>query len=237
MTAATAPFSAHIAELRSRVIKAAIALGVGSIIGFIFNEQVLDFLAQPYLDAVPGGSLNFFRPTEAFSLVMQISLWTGVVLASPVILYQIWRFVTPALTRREKKWAIPLTGVFVLLFLAGITVGYVALPRGLDFLLDFGGDVLQPVIGADLYLRFAMRFLLAFGISFEFPIFIFAAAAFGAVNSTQLRSARRWAVVIILVVAAVITPSGDPLTLLMLATPMYVFYEVTILCVRFILKK
>ena len=108
---------------------------------------------------------------------------------------------------------------------------------GLVFLIDFGGDALQPVIGADLYFKFAMRFLLAFGIAFEFPVFLFAAAAFGAVNSTQLRSSRRWAVVIILVVAAFITPSGDPLTLLMLATPMYLLYEVTILAVRFILKK
>jgi sec-independent protein translocase protein TatC len=93
------------------------------------------------------------------------------------------------------------------------------------------------VIGADLYLRFAMRFLLAFGISFEFPVFIFAAAAAGVVTSAQLRSSRRWAVVIILVAAAVITPSGDPLTLLMLATPLYIFYELTILAVRFLLRK
>ncbi|MGI9642295.1 MAG: twin-arginine translocase subunit TatC [Acidimicrobiia bacterium] len=237
MSQSVATYASHLGELRDRLIKVAIAVAIGSVIGFIFHEQVLAFLAEPYHEAVPDSSLAFFRPTEAFSLVMKISLWTGAILASPVILYQTWRFVAPALTRREKKWAIPLTAIFVALFLLGITVGYLALSRGLVFLLDFGGDALQPVIGADLYFRFAMRFLLAFGIAFEFPVFLFAAAAFGAVNSEQLRKGRRWAVVVILLVAAFITPTGDPLTLLMLSVPMYLFYEITILAVRFILKK
>lgn len=237
MTATTNSYREHLAEFRDRVIRVAVAIFVGSIVGFLVHEQVLDFLAEPYRIAVPDSSLAFFRPTEAFSLVMRISLWTGAILASPVVLYQSWRFIAPALTKREKRWAYPMTAIFVVLFVAGISVGYLALERGLVFLLDFGGDALQPVIGADLYFRFAMRFLLAFGIAFEFPVFLFAAAAFGAVTSRQLRSGRRWAVVIILVGAAFITPSGDPLTLLMLATPMYLFYEITILAVRFILKK
>lgn len=233
----TATYSQHIGELRGRLIKVSIAVLVGSIVGFVFNEQILDFLAEPYRIAVPDSNLNFFRPGEAFSIVMKIALWTGAVVASPVILYQLWAFVAPALTRREKRWALPLTAIFVALFLAGITVGYIALSRGLTFLLEFGGDALQPVIGADLYLKFAMRFLLAFGIAFEFPVFLFAMMAFGILSSKQLRSGRRWAVVVILVVAAVITPTGDPLTLLMLSVPMYLLYEVAILAGRFILKK
>ena len=237
MSETVTSYSAHLGELRDRLTKVAIAVAIGSVFGFIFHEQVLAFLAEPYHDAVPDSSLAFFRPTEAFSLVMKVALWGGVILASPVILYQLWRFVAPALTPREKKWVIPLIGVFVVLFIAGIVVGYLALERGLEFLLDFGGDSLEPVIGAQFYMSFAMRFLLAFGIAFEFPVFIFAAAAVGAVTSRQLRSSRRWAVVVILIVAAVITPSGDPLTLLMLATPMYVFYELTILAVRFLLKR
>jgi len=237
MTSQTMPFMAHLGELRNRLIKALIAVGIGTVVAFVGHEAILDFLSQPYHEAVPDAQLAVFRPTEAFSLVMRLSLWGGVILASPVILYQTWRFTAPALTPREKKWTLPLVGVFVVLFLAGITVGYLALGRGLEFLLGFGADTLEPVIGADLYMRFAMRFLLAFGISFEFPVFIFAAAAVGVVGSAQLRSSRRWAVVIILVAAAVITPSGDPLTLLMLATPMYIFYELTILAVRFLLRK
>lgn len=237
MTSQTMPFMAHLGELRNRLIKALIAVGVGAVIAFAFHEPILEFLAEPYYQAVPDSQLAVFRPTEAFSLVMRISLWGGAILASPVILYQAWRFTAPALSPREKKWTLPLVGVFVVLFLAGIAVGYLAMERGLAFLLGFGADALEPVIGADLYMKFAMRFLLAFGIAFEFPVFIFAAAAAGVVTSAQLRQSRRWAIVIILVAAAIITPSGDPLTLLMLATPMYIFYELTILAVRFLLKK
>lgn len=237
MTDTPVSFLDHLDELRSRLIKVLIAVAVGTLIAFLFYDQILAILIQPYEVAVPDRELAYFRPTEAFSLAMRISLFGGLVLASWVILYQGWRFVAPALTKKEKRWAVPMTAIFVGLFLSGLVVGYLVLPRGLDFLLGFGEDSLEPVIGAEFYLAFAMRFLLAFGISFEFPVFIFAAAAFGAVNSEQLRGARRWAILIIVIFAAVITPSGDPVTLMLLAVPMYVLYEVAILAIRFILKK
>ena len=234
---AAVPFMEHLVEFRNRVIKSLIAIGVGTLISFFFNEWILDVLARPYRIAVPGGDLAFFRPTEAFSLVMRLSLFGGFILASPVVLYQVWRFVAPALTGSEKRWAVPVTSIFTVLFLAGGLVGSWALSRGLGVLLEFGGDALTPVIGADFYLKFAMRFILAFAISFEFPVFIFAAAAVGAVTSRQLRQGRRWAVLVIVVFAAIITPSGDPLTLMLLAGPMYVLYEAAILAVRWILRK
>jgi sec-independent protein translocase protein TatC len=237
MTTGQMPVMAHLIELRGRVVKSAIALGVGTAIAFFFNEQILGLLARPYQIAVPEGTLAFFKPTEAFATVMRMSLFGGVIIASPVILYQLWRFVAPALTRREKRWAYPITVTFVFLFLFGIVVGYVALERGLGFLLEFGGDTLTPVIGADFYLKFATRFILAFGLAFEFPVFLFAAAAVGAVSSKMLRSNRRWALLIILIAAAVITPSGDPMTLMLLSTPLYVLYELTILAIRFVLRK
>lgn len=231
------PLMGHLGELRNRLVKSLIAVGVGTIIAFTFNEQILDFLVEPYRTIDPEAQLAFFRPTEAFSLVMRISLWGGTILASPVIFYQLWRFVAPALTRREKRWILPLIAVLVLLLGAGLAVGYWSLGRGLNFLFDFGGDSLVPIIGADEYLRFAMRFLLAFGVSFCFPVFVFAAAAAHVVDSAGLRRARRWTALIILVTAAVITPTGDPLTLLLLAAPMYVLYEITILAVRFLLRR
>jgi sec-independent protein translocase protein TatC len=231
------PLMGHLGELRNRLVKSLIAVGVGTIIAFTFNEQILDFLVEPYRTIDPEAQLAFFRPTEAFSLVMRISLWGGTILASPVIFYQLWRFVAPALTRREKRWILPLIAVLVLLLGAGLAVGYWSLGRGLNFLFDFGGDSLVPIIGADEYLRFAMRFLLAFGVSFCFPVFVFAAAAAHVVDSAGLRRARRWTALIILVTAAVITPTGDPLTLLLLAGPMYVLYEITILAVRFLLRR
>jgi len=237
MTDTPVSFLDHLDELRSRLIKVLIAVAIGTLIAFLFYDQILAILIQPYEVAVPDRELAYFRPTEAFSLAMRISLFGGLVLASWVILYQGWRFVAPALTKKEKRWAVPMTAIFVGLFLSGLAVGYLVLPRGLDFLLGFGEDSLEPVIGAEFYLAFAMRFLLAFGIAFEFPVFIFAAAAFGAVNSEQLRGARRWAILIIVIFAAVITPSGDPVTLMLLAVPMYVLYEVAILAIRFILKK
>ncbi len=231
------PLMQHLEEFRSRLVKSAIAVAVGTIIAFFFNEQILDLLAKPYQAAVPGGQLAFFRPTEAFSTVMRLSLFGGVILASPVILYQLWRFVAPALTPKEKRWSYPITAVFVVLFLAGVVLGYTSLERGLGFLLEFGGDALTPIIGADFYLKFATRFILAFGLAFEFPVFLFAAAAVGAVSSKMLRSNRRWAVLIILVAAAIITPSGDPMTLMLLSVPLYVLYELTILAIRFILRR
>jgi sec-independent protein translocase protein TatC len=231
------PMMSHLAEFRNRLIKAAVAVAIGTVLAFAVNEKLLDFLIRPYRVAIPGGSLAYFRPTEAFSTVMRVSLFGGIILASPVILYQIWRFVAPALTPREKRWSYPLIGVFVVLFILGCVTGYLALERGLVFLLEFGGDALEPVIGAEDYLRFATRFILAFGIAFEFPVFLFAAAAFGIVSSRMLGSNRRWAIIIILVFAAIITPSGDPLTLLMLAVPLYVFYELTILAIKLFLRR
>jgi sec-independent protein translocase protein TatC len=237
MTTERMTMMSHLGEMRNRLIKMAIAVAAGTIVGFLFHEQLLDLLAEPYKTATGGDSLAYFKVTEAFSTAMRVSLFAGFILASPVVLYQLWRFTAPALAPREKRWAYPVTAVFVLLFVAGVVVGYVALERGLVFLLDFGGDSLQPVIGADSYLKFVTRFILAFGIAFEFPVFLFVAAAFGVVSSELLRSNRRWAVLIILIAAAVITPSGDPLTLLLLAGPLYILYEVTILAIRFILKR
>lgn len=227
----------HLLELRSRLFKAVIAIAIGSLIAFFFSDEILDLIIRPYRLAGADDALPFFTVTGAFSAVMRVSLFGGVLLASPVILYQSWRFVAPALSDREKRWAYPVSGVFALLFIAGVIVGYIALERGLVFLLDFGGDALQPLVGVDAYLKFSMRFILMFGAAFEFPVFLFAAAAMGVVTSEKLRSNRRWAVIIILVAAAVITPSGDPLTLLMLAGPLYILFEISILSIRLILRK
>ena len=238
MTDTRMMFWDHISELRSRVIKGTVAVLIGAVVAFIFNEELLDFLLVPFCEARPDNcELAFLRPTEAFSVVMRIALFGGLVLASPVLIYQLWRFVAPALTKRERRYVIPGSIVLAALFFAGVSLGYWSLQRGLGFLFDFGGGNLEPVITADAYVNFAVRFVLAFGIAFEFPVFMFAAAAVGAVTTDRLRSGRRWAVVIILVAAAFLTPSGDPLTLLLLSAPLYLLYEITILLIRWILKK
>ena len=237
MTTDRMALRAHLEELRSRLFKAVIAITVGTFVAFFFHEQMLELIVEPYTVSVGDDALPFFKVTDAFSAVMRMSLFGGLILASPVVLYQLWRFVAPALSKKEKRWAYPLSAVFAFLFILGVVVGYVALERGLGFLLDFGGVSLSPMIGIDAYLKFATRFILAFGIAFEFPVFLFAAAAMGVLSSETTRSNRRWAVIIILIAAAVITPSGDPMTLMMLAGPLYLLYELAILAIRFILRK
>lgn len=230
----------HLSELRSRLVRSAAALVVASIVAFVFRNWIFDVLAQPWNDLAADrgyGNLVFFRPTEAFSLMMRLSLFGGVIIASPVIIWQVWAFVVPGLTRRERRWVVPVLSALFVLFLAGVLMGYWALAKGLAFLIDFGGGRLDATIGGDFYLSFAMRFILVFGIAFEFPVFLFVAAAVGVIDSAALRHGRRWAVLLIVVIGAVITPSGDPLTLLLLSTPLYVLYELVLLLVRWVLRK
>jgi sec-independent protein translocase protein TatC len=237
VTESRASITEHLEELRSRVFKAGLAIIAGAIVAFIFRNWIFDVLIAPYEQAAGDRNLVFFRPTEAFSLFMRISMYAGVVLASPVVIYQLWRFISPAMTHRERKWVIPIVSIMVVLFLSGIVFGYWSLERGLGFLLDFGTNRLDPTIGGDNYLTFAMRFLMVFGVSFLFPVFLFAAAAIGVVGWRTLAKGRRWAVLAIVTVGAVITPSGDPLTLLLLSTPLYLLYEADIWLIRFLLRR
>ncbi|MEE9297611.1 MAG: twin-arginine translocase subunit TatC [Acidimicrobiia bacterium] len=231
------PIMEHLAELRRRLFKASLAVVAGSIVVFVFREWVFDVIVAPYERVVEERDLVFFRPTEAFSVFMRLSLFGGFVLASPVVIYQLWAFIVPALTKREKRLVVPIVTVLVVLFTGGIAFGYWSLQRGLGFLIDFGGNSLEPVIGGAFYLTFALRFLLVFGIAFEFPVFLYAAAAMGVVGWRQLASGRRWAILLIVTIGAIVTPSGDPLTLLLLSVPLYILYEATIWIVRFTLRK
>jgi sec-independent protein translocase protein TatC len=226
----------HLVELRSRIIKSVVAVLVGSVVGFIFYRDILEILAKPYEGATEE-PLAFFQPTEPFSLALRVALFGGTILASPVIIYQIWRFIGPALTTRERRYVYPLSAVMAVLFAAGVVLGYYTLPLALRVLFSFAADLLQETVGVNFYFSFAMRFLLAFGIAFQFPVFLFAAAALGLVGSRALRAQRRWAVVFVVVAAALMTPGGDPLTLLLLASPMYLLYELSILSIRYILKR
>ncbi|MDJ0924671.1 MAG: twin-arginine translocase subunit TatC [Acidimicrobiia bacterium] len=236
MTEARMPLMAHLVELRSRIIKSVVAIAVGSVVGFIFYRDILELLARPY-EGATDEPLAFFQPTEPFSLALRVALFGGTILASPVIIYQIWRFIGPALTKRERRYVYPLSAVMALLFMAGVVLGFFTLPLALRVLFSFAGDLLEETVGVNFYFSFAMRFLLAFGIAFQFPVFLFAAAALGLLSSDTLRAQRRWAVVFVVVAAALMTPGGDPLTLLLLSTPMYLLYEASILSIKFILKR
>lgn len=229
------PIMTHLIELRTRLVKVSIAVIIGAVVAFFYLDPIFDLLTQPY-DTVTGKDLIVTAPTEQFSIAMRIALFGGVILVSPVIFYQAWAFVNPALTKSERKWAIPVVAALVILFLLGVAFAYWSLERALDFLLSIL-DGAESLITVEFYTRFTIRFLLVFGFAFQFPVFLFGSAAAGLVTSQQLAQGRRWAVLIIVVLGAVVTPTGDPLTLLLLSGPLYLFYEVTIWLVKLVLRK
>jgi sec-independent protein translocase protein TatC len=231
------PILEHLNELRWRLVKSAAALTVGAVVAFFFRDWLFELLESPYRLAIDDtDALAQFQVTEGFSVAMRLALFGGTLLASPILLYQIWAFVNPALTTRERKWTVPIVIALAVLFTGGVVFGYVILPRGLEFLLGIQGG-LDPIIGVGSYISLTLRFLLVFGLAFEFPVFLFAASAAGLLSSQQLGQGRRWAVLIIVVLGAVVTPTGDPLTLLALSVPLYLLYELTILLVKLILRK
>jgi sec-independent protein translocase protein TatC len=227
---------AHLEELRWRIFKMAIAITVGAIVAFIFSGQLRHIIETPFHQAAPGARLQTLAATEKWGVLMRVGLFGGVVLASPVILYQVWAFINPALTLKERNWAFPIVGSMVVLFVGGVVFGYWSLPRGLAFLFGVFSDVDNNLRLGDYY-SFAIRYMAAFGVTFLFPVFLFAASAAGLISSQQLARWRRWAIVIIVTGAAIITPSGDAFTLLVLSIPLYLMYEATYWLVRLLLKK
>lgn len=227
---------AHLEELRWRLVRVFIAVVVGGLVALVFHDQLRMILEAPFRAAAPDNDLQTLNPTEQWGVLMRIALFGGIILASPVVLYQIWAFIQPALTKRERNWAFPVVGSLVVLFVGGVVFGYFTLPRGLEFLLDIFPDVEANLRLGDYY-SFTLRFLFAFGVAFLYPVFLFAAAAAGVISSQQLARGRRWAVLIIVIGAAVITPSGDAFSLMVLSVPLYLMYEVTYWLVRLILRK
>lgn len=226
----------HLEELRWRLLKMTLAVVAGCLVAFFFADPLRTILEAPFFDAAPDNQFQALRAGEEWGVLMRIALFGGVILASPVVLYQIWAFVTPALTGKERKWAIPTVGAMAILFVGGVVFGYWVLPRGLGFLLGVFPEVENDLLVGDYY-AFVLRFLLAFGLAFLYPVFLFAAAATGLVSSGQLAGGRRWAVILVVLGAALITPSGDALTLFALAVPLYLMYEITYWLVRLVLKK
>lgn len=227
---------AHLEELRWRIFKIFIGVLIGGVVAFVFADQLRDILEKPFHTAVPDAAFQTLAATEKWGVLMRIGLFGGVILASPAILYQLWAFINPALTSRERNWAFPVVGALVVLFVGGVFFGYWTLPRGLEFLLGVFPDVENNLRLGDYY-SFTLRYLLAFGLAFLYPVFLFAAAAAGIVSSEQLGRWRRWAILVIVIAAALITPSGDAFTLFVLSVPLYAMYEGTFWLVRLVLKK
>ncbi len=236
MTDDARPILAHLDELRWRIVKAGGAVIAAAIVAFLFTDQLRVLLEAPFHAAAPDSEFQSFAVTEQWGVWMRIAFFGGIILASPVVLYQVWAFINPALTSRERKWAVPIIGAMAVLFTAGVLFGYWLLPRGLQFLLGIFPDIRNDLRMSEYY-SFVIRFLLALGASFLYPVFVFAAAAAGLVTSEQLARGRRWAVLIVVVAAALITPTGDALTLTFMSIPLYLMYEITYWLVRLLLRK
>lgn len=226
----------HLEELRRRLVIALIAVAVTTVVAYILYTPILKILTEPVLSKrVP--VLYVDGITTAFFVRMKVSLFVGVVLALPVVLWQLWRFITPGLESTEKRYAIPFVAGSLGLFALGTFFAFLILPTGIKFLLSFASGPLAPLIKIDQYLSFLMFMILAFGISFEFPLVLIFLALAGIISSRQLRSKRRAAVFGAAIVGAVATPSQDPYSMLVMALPLYILYEGSILVIRFVMKK
>lgn len=236
----------HLEELRSRLFKAVLAIALSFAIGFSFHERVLDVLSGPYcelparlrgLNASGECTLYILDVTGGFFVALKASAMVAVVLAAPFVCYQIWRFITPGLRPVERQFSIPFIVISQLLFAGGAVFSYFLIPRALEFLLGFGGESLVSVIDAGRYVSFVLMTMLAFGLTFEFPLVLIILSLMDVVHAEGLSGARRYAIFGMFLTAAVITPSQDPITMLFMAAPLIVFYEIAIVAARVIERR
>ncbi len=222
-------FLDHLDELRRRLIVSVSAIGVGFVACFSFSEKIFDFLSVPLIQHLAGGKLVFTNPTDPFTIYMKVALLAGVFLSSPVVLTQVWLFISPGLYAREKKLALPFIFSTTLLFLLGGAFAYkIALPMSFRFLINLGSSF-TPMVTITEYLDLILTVILGCAIIFQIPILIFFLTIFGIVNARFLLRNLRYAILIIFVVAAVLTPTSDIPNMLIFSTPMVLLYLVGIL--------
>ncbi|MFN2526873.1 MAG: twin-arginine translocase subunit TatC [Actinomycetota bacterium] len=224
----------HLSELRQRLVVSLATFAVLSVIAFFFFEPITDFLLRP-LCSLPadrlgpqGCRLVFTGPLEPFLVRLKVTALVGLIAASPVWLYQLWAFVAPGLTSKEKRYAVPFVVTSVALFLIGAAIAYATMKLGLRFLLSLGGENFVPFLRADTYLTFLALVLLGFGATFELPLLLFFLGLAGIISVEQLRRQRKVAFVAAFAIAAVVTPTQDPYTMTGMALPLYGLYELVI---------
>lgn len=229
------PLTSHLEELKARVIRILIAIGIGFGVCYLFKEWSFKVVTRPLVDALPAhSSMIFTGLPEAFFIHMKIAFFASLFLTAPYTLFEIWRFVSPGLYKKEKRMIIPFVFFSTVLFSGGILFGYfIALPPAFRFFVSFSTDFLKPMISFREYLNLTLKFLLAFGLSFEMPVFMFFLAKIGVVNAKMLAKQRRIAILIIFIVAAVLTPSPDAVSQILMAAPLLVLYEISIILAKF----
>ncbi|HEU5302054.1 MAG TPA: twin-arginine translocase subunit TatC [Acidimicrobiia bacterium] len=221
----------HLTELRRRIIVSIVAVVGAAAFCYWFAPDIIRFFLEFYKNATDGrnDAFIFTGPLDAFATRLKVATYGGIVLALPVWLFQLWRFITPGLDPREKRYAVPFVLASVALFAVGAAVALITLPQALDFLLSVGGQEQRPLLTADKYISLVSLMILAFGLAFEFPVVLVFLLIARILRTEQLGHFRRWAVVLVFAFAAVITPSQDPYSLFFMAVPMYAFYEASIL--------
>ena len=224
----------HLDELRSRIIKVGIAFFGVAIVAWFFRERIFEWLLDPAGDALEG-KLNVTGVTEQLFTDMKLALYVGFLLTVPILLYQLWAFVAPAVGDMGRAFTYTIISLASALFLAGVAFGYfVVLPIGTQFLLNWDTDRFDPIITAQSYLPFVTRFLLAFGIVFELPAATYVAAKLELVDAPLLKKYRKHAIIANTVLAAALTPGQDPYSMLLMAVPMIVMYEISIIIARYV---
>ena len=223
------PLTEHLVELRKRIVICIAAVGIGFSISYLFSEKLFFILSRPLIVLLPeGNSFIFTNITEAFFTYLKLSFFAGIFIASPVILYEIWCFVAPGLYDREKRYLFPFVFFSSIFFLGGTSFGYFfVFPIAFKFFLGFNSEYIRMLPSIKEYLSFSCKFLLAFGIVFELPVFILFLSKLGIVNEKQLRSNRKFVIVIVFIIAAFLTPP-DVVSQVLMAVPLIGLYEISI---------
>ena len=227
----------HLGELRRRILISVAAFLVGATVAFVAYNWILGILKHPYCQVAPS-HCGFYvtGPLDGLALRVKIAAYGGIFLASPVWLWELWRFITPGLNPKEKRYAIPFIVATISLFALGAAVAFLIFPHALQWLDSIGGPSLTQILDPNKYLSLIILLMVAFGVTFEFPVLLVSLELAGVLTPQQLSSWRRWAIIGIVVLAGVITPSSDPFSMLAMAIPLYVFYEISIIIGKIVLR-
>jgi sec-independent protein translocase protein TatC len=223
------PLVDHLTELRRRLIWSVIAIAVGSVVGFIIGEPIIAILRAP----LPAGTpLIVTGIGDSFAIRLQIALVVGVILAMPVLLWHVWRFISPGLTPRERRAILPWIPAALVFFVMGVAIAYVILPFAAQFLLSFQTPEFTALLSIRDYFGFVTTLFLAFGILMEFPILLVGLSRVGIVTSERLRRSRRYTILAIAIFSAVATPGGDLVSPTVLGVTLYILFELTLIVIR-----
>ena len=220
----------HLSELRTRLVRSILAVAVGSAVGFYFSPAIQRILVSP----LPAGKqvLQVLDPGGAFAITLRISVVVGIILAMPVLLYQLWAFIAPGLTISERRTMRPWIPLALFFFALGVGIAWLVLPFAIAFLLNFTNDVLVANLAAAPYFDFVTTMFLVFGLILEFPIVLYALSRVGIATSARLAASRRVVILAIAVFAALATPGGDVVSPIILGGTMYILFEVTVFAIR-----